>query len=88
MRVETRRWARLGAPLRRARREYARMLGPAAERRRAAEIDALPFKLWRGRPVHAVVCCADFGCGPHVLWLEEAWLWQLLSLQRFRCPRH
>lgn len=74
--------------LERLRSEYLQDLGPRAARRREAEIAALPSKVWRGRRVFAIRCNADFGRGPHTMWLEEAWLWALIDLKRFRCPFH
>ena len=62
--------------------------GQGAECRRAEQIAVRPWKIWRGRLVYAVTCRGDFGKGPHVLWLEEHWLWTFLDPATCICPFH
>ncbi len=71
-----------------ARRAFRKLLGDVATRRRQDEIDALPSKTWKGRTVHALLCQADFGKGPHTLWVPEGLLWALIHFDAFRCPYH
>jgi hypothetical protein len=55
---------------------------------RVAEIAALPAVRWKGRLLFTLTCQADFGKGPHPLNVPETLLWQLISLENFRCPYH
>lgn len=87
-RVSVVRRPHLAASLERARDYYRELRGFAAERQRAAEIDALLWKRWRGRIVYRLTCQADFGKGPHPMWLPEYVLWLLIDLQRYRCAFH
>lgn len=73
---------------RRARAHHRDVRGEAGEQARAAEIAALPSKLWKGRPVFQMLCNGDFGKGPHDVWLPERVLWALASLTSYRCPYH
>ena len=79
---------RHAAATRRARGAFALLRGMHALRVRAQEIERLPRKLWRGRPVYRLTCRADFGRGEHALWLPEHTLWTLIDLEWFRCPYH
>ena len=72
----------------RAKAEYRACRGLASAVLRARQILALPTKVWKGTRVYAVQCQADFGKGPHVLYIPAGTLWSLIDLQRFRCPYH
>ena len=55
---------------------------------RAHEIARLPTKVWHGTRVYAITCRADFGKGPHEVYLTPAVLWHLIDLRMHRCPYH
>jgi hypothetical protein len=67
---------------------FVELQGLAAAVQRATEIAVLPSKMWRGVRVYELTCAADFGCGPHRLFVPEYVLWSLISLQRMVCPWH
>ena len=55
---------------------------------RAWEIAQLPTKIWHGTRVYAITCRAEFGKGPHEVYLTPMVLWCLIDLRRHRCPYH
>jgi hypothetical protein len=59
-----------------------------AERKREAEIAALPTVTWRGRRLYTLRCQGDFGKGPHDMNVPESILWTLIAFRAFRCPYH
>ena len=55
---------------------------------RAAAISALPYKEWRGKVVHQIRCHGTRGKGPHDVWVAQSLLWNLISLDAYRCVYH
>ena len=79
-----RRDARLAARARRAfRREF-----PRREWIRAVQIAGLQRKQWRGRTLYGLTCRAEYGKGPHPMFVPEHVLWSLLDLRHYRCVYH
>ena len=83
------------AACQRARDDYIEVWGETRAKLRAVEIAALPTVEWRGRTgnkpprtLYTLRCHADFGRGPHDMNLPESVLWNLMKLDRYRCPRH
>jgi hypothetical protein len=74
--------------LERVRRYFAAAYGDEARATRAAIIARLDHKLWHGRPVFRLICQADFGKGPHDLWVPEGLLWALIDIRHYHCPFH
>lgn len=72
----------------RLRAYFREVRGEVGERRREAEIAALPQVVWKGRTLYTLQCQAETGRGPHLVNLPELWLWALIDLRRFRCPYH
>lgn len=72
----------------RARRAFVEQEGLAAANLRVYAISLLETKMWKGRRVYALLCDADFGKGPHTVFVPEHVLWSLLSFDHFRCPYH
>lgn len=72
----------------RARAYYVELRGEASAAERAREIAALSTKVWRGHLVYRVVCRADFGVGPHTMFVPERVLWLLVDLRAFTCAWH
>lgn len=64
------------------------MRGEAGEARRAAEIAELPVVMWKGHELRSVKCNGDYGKGPHLMNLSEAYLWALIDFRAYRCPFH
>lgn len=71
-----------------AARAVKQMRGGAFLASRLAEIRALPSKRWRGHAVYRTRCQADFGRGPHTMWLPANALLGLISVSFMRCARH
>lgn len=79
----------------RAKALWREACGIIATVQHARAIAALPSKIWRGpkgdKPpvrVYKLTCEADFGQGPHDVWVPAAAVWSLLSTMRYRCPYH
>lgn len=72
----------------RARAAFVETRGAENEAKRAAEIAALPSKVWKGRTLYALQCHGESGRGPHVQYVHEGLLWALIELNQFICPFH
>lgn len=72
----------------RARDAFRAFRGMEAERDRAAEIDALPSVVWKGKSLKTLRCHGTSGKGPHVCNVPEGLLWSLMALQPFFCIYH
>ena len=88
MRLAQSAWRRSRTYVGRFKDQYRSAYGRRETERREAAIRALPRKQWKGRTVYRLLCAADFGKGPHEVWLEEWKLWCLIDLRHFRCPYH
>lgn len=71
----------------RARRAF-RGVFPRGEWIRAVQIAGLLRKRWKGRQLYALTCRADYGKGPHTMFVPEHVLWSLLDLRYYRCAYH
>ncbi len=67
---------------------FLTLRGVAHAAARGVDIAALPSKRWSGQRVYRMTCDADFGKGPHEVWLPARVLWSLIDLQRYRCVFH
>lgn len=76
------------ARLTRARAVFREWYGAVAEADRAAQISALPVVEWKGQALKTLRCHGSAGKGPHDVNVQEAMLWQLIELRRWRCPYH
>lgn len=72
----------------RARAAFRLAYGLEEERRRAAQIAAVPAVDWHGRTLRTLTCAGPYGKGPHLQYLPEAVLWSLIDLAYFVCPYH
>ena len=89
MRKGNQKWVAQGLLAKKIRRIFSEFYGVKAEMQRTREITDKPSKVWRGRTVYLMRCEGDFGKGPHDMWIEEHWLWSLVSIQSgFLCPFH
>lgn len=87
MRIDRRSWSQ-GVFLARCRKAFRELNGEDEEVRRDAEIRSLDSKFWNGRKVFRVMCRGEFGKGNHEMWVEEWILWNLMSLDAFKCSFH
>jgi hypothetical protein len=67
---------------------FVETYGASDAARRAQEIAARPSVVWKGRTLRTIRCHGDYGKGPHDVHLPESVLWNLISLDHYRCVYH